>query len=69
MICNIEYLSEKLTCYCFKGTQNGSSRNVSAVLTQRNERILNKEFKFTLLSKKCESKPSTSTTGNIIKTI
>ncbi|KAL4120293.1 hypothetical protein QTP88_013012 [Uroleucon formosanum] len=44
-------------------TQNGSSRNVSAVLTQRNERILNKEFKFTLLSKKCESKPSTSTTG------
>ncbi|XP_060861206.1 (E3-independent) E2 ubiquitin-conjugating enzyme UBE2O-like [Metopolophium dirhodum] len=45
-------------------TQNGSSRNVSAVLTQRNERILNKEYKFTLLSKKCESKPSTSTTGN-----
>ncbi|XP_029344339.1 (E3-independent) E2 ubiquitin-conjugating enzyme UBE2O [Acyrthosiphon pisum] len=45
-------------------TQNGSSRNVLAVSTQRNERILNKEYKLALLAKKCESRPSTSTTGN-----
>ncbi|XP_060858484.1 (E3-independent) E2 ubiquitin-conjugating enzyme-like [Metopolophium dirhodum] len=46
------------------GTQNGSCRNISAVLTQKNERILNKECKFTLLSKKRRFKPSTRTTGN-----
>eukprot|EP00102_Acyrthosiphon_pisum_P021030 XP_016658240.1 PREDICTED: uncharacterized protein LOC100571958 isoform X2 [Acyrthosiphon pisum] len=47
-----------------KGTQNGSSRNVSAVLRQKNERILNKKYEFTLISKKYESKPtSTRTTG------
>ncbi|XP_060859258.1 (E3-independent) E2 ubiquitin-conjugating enzyme UBE2O-like [Metopolophium dirhodum] len=45
-------------------TQNGSCRNISAVLTQKNERILNKECKFTLPSKKCRFKPSTRTTGN-----
>ncbi|CAH1713628.1 unnamed protein product [Aphis gossypii] len=45
-------------------TQNVSSRNVPAMQLQRNDRLLNKEFKFTLLSKKCVSKPFTSTTGN-----
>eukprot|EP00102_Acyrthosiphon_pisum_P020035 XP_016657245.1 PREDICTED: (E3-independent) E2 ubiquitin-conjugating enzyme UBE2O-like [Acyrthosiphon pisum] len=40
--------------------QNGSGRNISAVLRQINERILNKEHEFA----NCESKPSTSTTGN-----
>lgn len=47
-------------------TQNVSSRNVPAMQLQRNDRLLNKEFKFTLLSKKCESKskPFTTTTGN-----
>ncbi|CAI6373297.1 unnamed protein product [Macrosiphum euphorbiae] len=44
--------------------QNGSNRHASAVARQINERILNEEYKFTLLSKKCESKPSRSTTGN-----
>lgn len=47
----------------FVGTQNVSSRNVPAMQLQRNDRLLNKEFKFTLLSKKCVSKPFTSTTG------
>eukprot|EP00102_Acyrthosiphon_pisum_P022765 XP_016659975.1 PREDICTED: (E3-independent) E2 ubiquitin-conjugating enzyme UBE2O-like [Acyrthosiphon pisum] len=46
------------------GTKNRPSTNVSAGLSQINERILNKKYKFKLLSKKCESKPSTSTTGN-----
>lgn len=42
------------------------SRNASAVQLQRSERILNREFKIRLLSKNCESKPSTSTTSKIL---
>ncbi|XP_029348164.1 (E3-independent) E2 ubiquitin-conjugating enzyme UBE2O-like [Acyrthosiphon pisum] len=41
-------------------TQNGSGRNASAVQRQINERILNKKYEFA----NCESKPSTSRTGN-----
>ncbi|XP_025196144.1 (E3-independent) E2 ubiquitin-conjugating enzyme UBE2O-like [Melanaphis sacchari] len=45
-------------------TQNVSNRNVSTMQIQKNDRSLNKEFKFTFVSKKYESKQSTSATGN-----
>ncbi|XP_022179358.1 (E3-independent) E2 ubiquitin-conjugating enzyme UBE2O-like [Myzus persicae] len=50
-------------------TPNVSSRNVSATPTQRNEKIVNKEFKFALLTKKMELKPTSTTGNNSVRTL